>query len=305
MNFNRYSLYLLASMALVGANVGIGKAIVMVVPVLLFTLMRFVVGVAFLLPHYRLARMKQVSRRQWLGLFLQALFGTFLFTLLMLYGLTQTSAMAAGVITSTIPAVVIVLSWLVLREKLHARAVLAVVLAVIGMLMINVSQADGGGASTLLGNALIAAAVVCESIYVILSRRLTQSLAAIEICAYTHLIGLLLILPLSLGTLWQFDFAVIDLPGWGMIIWYGLAASVWSFWLWMKGIQHVPAQQAGVFTAALPVAAMLYAMIFLGESATVAHGLALLCVMAAIVCASTKPPSASAATPPAGSARQE
>ncbi|WP_410499232.1 DMT family transporter [Chitinibacter sp. S2-10] len=288
MTFNRYSLYLLASMALVGANVGIGKALVMVIPVVLFTLMRFVIGVIFLLPRYRIERMKRVTRRQWLGLFLQALFGTFLFTLLMLYGLTQTSAMAAGVITSTIPAVVILLSWLLLREKLHGRAMLAVFLAVLGMLIINVSRAGEGGSSSLLGNALIAGAVLCESIYVILSRRLTQSIAAIDICAYTHLIGLLLILPFSIGTLWHYDFAALDLATWGMIVWYGLAASVWSFWLWMKGIQHVPAQQAGVFTAALPVAAVGYAMLVLGEKPTLAHGVALLCVVAAIIFASGK-----------------
>ncbi|KAF0812860.1 hypothetical protein IGB42_02704 [Andreprevotia sp. IGB-42] len=289
MTFNRYTLYLIASMALVGANVGIGKTIVMVVPVTLFALMRFIVGVGILLPRYRLARMRTVTRRQWLGLFLQALFGTFLFTLLMLYGVSHTSALAAGVITSTIPAVVIVLSWLLLREKPGRRAVIAVALAVLGMVIINVSRTGGtAGAGSLLGNAMVAGAVVCESIYVILSRRLTQNLAAIDICAYTHLLGLLLMLPLGATAAWQFDYASVDAHTWLMVFWYGLAASVLSFWLWMKGIRHVPAQQAGVFTAALPVAAVSYAIAFLHEQPTLAHGIALLCVLAAIVLASGK-----------------
>ncbi|SMC16297.1 Threonine/homoserine efflux transporter RhtA [Andreprevotia lacus DSM 23236] len=289
MHFNRYTLFLIASMALVGANVGLGKSIVLAVPVTLFALMRFVIGVGFLLPHYRWSRMRQVSRQQWLGLFLQALFGTFLFTLLMLNGVVHTSALAAGVITSTIPAVVIVLSWLLLKERLGRRAIAAVVLAVLGMLIINVSRAGSGGTGSLLGNAMVAGAVVCESIYVILSRRLTQNLAAIEICAYTHLLGLLLMLPLGLGAALQFDYGGLNTVQWLQIVWYGLAASVWSFWLWMKGIRHVPAQQAGVFTAALPVAAVAYAITFLNEQPTLAHGLALLCVLGAILLASGKP----------------
>ncbi len=116
---------------------------------------------------------------------MQALFGTFLFTLFMLYGVSHTSALAAGVITSTIPAVVILLSWPLLKERPGPRAILAVALAMAGMLIINTTRAAGGAETSLLGNALVAAAVCCESIYVILSRRLTQTLPAIEICAYT------------------------------------------------------------------------------------------------------------------------
>jgi hypothetical protein len=44
------------------------------------------------------------TRGEWLSLFLQSLFGTFLFTLWMLNGPRHTSAVAAGVITRTIAA---------------------------------------------------------------------------------------------------------------------------------------------------------------------------------------------------------
>ena len=292
MIFNRYVLYLLAAMMMVGVNVGLGKSIVVVVPVMLFGLLRFVIGVGVLLPVYKPARMRAVRRSEWLGLFLQALFGTFLFTLFMLYGVSHTSAMAAGVITSTIPAVVILISWPLLKERPGPRALAAVGLAILGMLIINTTRAAGNGETSWLGNALVAAAVVCESIYVILSRRLTQTLPAIEICAYTHLIGLMLMLPLGLYALSHFDLRSISLGTWLQIGWYGLAASVLSFWLWMKGIRHVPAQSAGVFTAALPVAAMVYAVVFLQERLEPAHGIALLCVMAALFIASTARPAA-------------
>ncbi|NUO88249.1 MAG: DMT family transporter [Cupriavidus sp.] len=285
-----YVLFLIASMALVGSNVGLGKSIIAHVPVLLFALLRFVIAIVCLAPWYRPARMRRVSRGEWLNLFLQAFFGTFLFTLLMLNGVRLTSAMAAGVITSTIPATVALLSWLLLRERLSRRTMVSVLLAVAGIGVLNIARGDahgaGAGSQAWLGNLMIMGAVVCESIYVILSRRLTQTLAAIEICAYTHLIGGLLMLPLGLVPLLDFDAAAVPAQTWLMVLWYALSASVFSFWLWMKGIRHVPAQLAGVFTSVLPVAAATYGIVFLGEQPGWPHGVALACVLTGIVLAS-------------------
>jgi len=41
---------------------------------------------------------------------------------------------------------------------------------------------------------------------------------------------------------------------------------VWTVWLWMTGLEVVPAAQAGVFTAMLPVSAALVGVLVLGES---------------------------------------
>lgn len=294
-NVSLHALLLIAAMALVGSNVGLGKSIIAEVPVLLFALLRFVIAIVCLAPWYRPARMRAVSRAEWRNLFLMAFFGTFGFTLLMLGGVRLTSAMAAGVITSTIPATVAVLSWLLLRETLLRRTVASVLLAVAGIAVLNVARGGDGhgiesrgtaGTHALLGNLMILGAVVCESIYVILSRRLSQSLAAIEICAYTHLIGGLLMLPLGIVPLLSFDAATVSPHVWAQLVWYALSASIFSFWLWMKGIRHVPAQLAGVFTSVLPIAAAVYGIVFLGERPGWAHGVALGCVLAGIAIAS-------------------
>ncbi|WP_027213584.1 DMT family transporter [Burkholderia sp. WSM2232] len=290
---NRYALLLITSMLLVGSNVGIGKTIVEFVPVPLFALLRFVIAMAVLWPLLRVAKLRRVKRDEWLNLFLQALFGTFGFTLLMLNGVQRTSAVAAGVITSTIPAVVALLSWLILKERPDRRALASIALAIAGVVVINLAHAGAGGAggvgtTSLAGNLMVLGAVCCESLYIILSRRLTQTLAPIDICAYTHLFGLLLMLPLSAGALIHFDYRAVPASIWSLVLWYGLSASIFSFWLWMKGIRHVPGSLAGVFSAVLPVAAAIYGIAFLGERPTLAHGIALACVVAGIGLASVR-----------------
>jgi drug/metabolite transporter (DMT)-like permease len=285
---NRYAFLLIASMTLVGTNVGIGKSIVAYVPVFVLALLRFVVAIAVLLPLVRPVKMTSVKRGEWLNLFLQAFFGTFLFTLLMLNGVQRTSAMAAGVITSTIPAVVALFSWCFLGEKPSGRAWVAIALAMTGVVIINMTHGGASEEGSLAGNVMVLGAVGCESIYVILSRRLAQTLAPIDICAYTHLFGLMLMLPLGIGRLLSLDYASVPGNIWALVIWYGLAASVFAFWLWMKGIRHVPGSLAGVFTAVLPIAAAAYGMLFLDERPTLAHGIALACVITGIALASLK-----------------
>ncbi|MFL9965359.1 DMT family transporter [Paraburkholderia sediminicola] len=287
---NRYSLLLITSMLLVGSNVGIGKSIVEFVPVPLFALLRFVIAMAVLWPLLRVAKLRRVKRDEWINLFLQALFGTFGFTLLMLNGVHRTSAVAAGVITSTIPAVVALLAWLILKERPNGRALASIALAIVGVVVINLAHVEhnAGGATSFTGNLMVLGAVCCESLYVILSRRLTQTLAPIDICAYTHLFGLLLMLPLGASALAHFDYRTVPFGVWTLVLWYGLSASIFSFWLWMKGIRHVPGSLAGVFSAVLPVAAAIYGITFLGERPTLAHGFALACVIVGIGLASLK-----------------
>ncbi|MBR8258190.1 DMT family transporter [Burkholderia ambifaria] len=292
---NRYALFLILSMLFVGSNVSIGKSIVVFVPVAILATLRFVIAIAVLWPLFSPVKMRAVRRAEWLNLFLQAFFGTFMFTLLMLNGVQRTSAVAAGVITSTIPAIVALFAWLILREKPNGRALVSIALAIAGVVTINLANGgtsahDAGAASSgsLTGNLLILGAVCCESIYVILSRRLTQTLAPIDICAYTHLFGLFLMLPLGATAMWQFDYASVPAATWALVVWYGLSASIFSFWLWMKGIRHVPGSLAGVFSAVLPVAAAAYGIAFLGERPTLAHGIALACVVTGIVLASLR-----------------
>jgi drug/metabolite transporter (DMT)-like permease len=70
----------------------------------------------------------------------------------------------------------------------------------------------------------------------------------------------------------------------------------------MKGLRHVPAPQAGVFTVMLPIAAALVGIAFLGESFGRAHVAAFALAIAGLLLATwpDRPPRPSpAAMPPA------
>ena len=99
-------LQLALSMCLVGINIAVGKVISQEIPVFLFANIRFIIGAAFLIPVVFFYRKKiiRIDMKGWLCIFLQSLFGVFLFSIFMLYGVRHTSAVSAGIITSTTPA---------------------------------------------------------------------------------------------------------------------------------------------------------------------------------------------------------
>ena len=289
---------LASSMALVGSYVALSKPLVMVLPVFLLAWLRF--GIGGLATIHWLKRpadempMSPATRK---FLFLESFFGNFLFSICMLYGVSMTTAVSAGVIMAAIPAVVALMSWVFLKEKISGRTWLAVACSAlgIGLLALSKSEHSAHGPSApsgdltqnnhLLGNALVFAAVLCEAAYAVIAKKLTGALTPRRITALINLWGFALMTPLGAYVAWSFDFGAVTAGSWLLLLFYSLAASVWTVWLWMSGLKNVPASRAGVFTVMLPISAAVVGVLVLGEPMgglqMVAFGIALLSVVLA------------------------
>ena len=182
---------------------------------MVFGLLRFVIAVIVMAQQFFKAA-PSLERHEWLTLFGQTFFGTFLFTLCMMYGVQHTTATAAGIITSKLPAAVAILSRLTLKERLEQRTLASILLTITGIAVLNLSQSDGGETS-LVGNLFVMAAVLCEATYVVLSKRLTQTLSPMRITAYSHLFGSLLMLPFGLTAALSYDFSQITVRMWSPV----------------------------------------------------------------------------------------
>jgi drug/metabolite transporter (DMT)-like permease len=266
---------LILSMSLVGAYVALTKPLAALLPVFLLAWLRFAIGaVAMVRWMKKPADEKPLSTQsRWL-VFLESFLGNFLFTLCMITGVSMTNAVSAGVIMSSIPAVVAVMSWIFLKEKISLRVWGAVACGAIGIGLLSLAKdthgaapaANAAGQYAWLGNVLVFCAVLCEASYAVIGKKLTAVLTPKRISAVINLWGLLLMTPMGFYTALHFDFAVVPVDIWVLLLFYGLAASVWTVWLWMTGLKVVPAARAGVFTVMLPVSAALVGVVALGES---------------------------------------
>jgi len=283
--------FLAAGMAVVGSYVALSKPLVAAIPIFLLATLRFGVAAVAMIPWTRTSPGDaRPAARDWRLLFVQSFFGNFLFSICMLYGVALTSASAAGIILSTLPAVVAVFSALFLGERLTPRVVLAVALAVAGIAVLQLSRAGASESCAehaTLGNLLVFASVCCEATYVIIGKHLTAKLSAMRISALINLFGFALILPFGLWQARDFAFADVAAGIWLLLLYYAIAASMLSTWLWLTGLKSVPANHAGVFTIALPLASTAIAVGWLGETMTAGLWVAFACAAAGIVLIAT------------------
>jgi drug/metabolite transporter (DMT)-like permease len=283
------------SMALVGSYVALSKPLVAAIPVFLLAWLRFGIGGLAMLHWLR----KPASEAPLTGrtrrlLFLESFLGNFLFSLCMLSGVSLTSAVSAGVIMAAIPAMVALLSRVFLHERITGRTWTAIACAALGIALLAIARppADAGhpeGRLAWLGNALVFGAVVCEAAYAVIGKALTGVLGPKRITALINLWGFALVTPFGVYTALHFDFARVSAGSWLLLVFYALAASVWTVWLWMTGLKVIPAAQAGVFTALLPVSAALVGVLVLGEPVALAQGLAFAAALAGVLLATAGP----------------
>jgi len=282
------------SMSLVGSYVALSKPLVTAFPVLLLAWMRF--GIAALaMPHWlRRPSTEPPMTPHTRGLiFLESFLGNFMFSICMLFGVSLTSAVSAGVIMASLPAVVAIGSWMFLRDRISVRVGLAIACAALGIGLLALAPAQAtahaNNASPVrmpwLGNLLVFCAVVCEASYAVIGKSLTGRLGPKRISSLINLWGFVLSTPFGIWLALHFDFGAVSVGIWGLLIVYALAASIWTVWLWMTGLKGVPASQAGVFTVMLPVSAAVVGVVVLGEDLSVpqvvAFALALLGVVLA------------------------
>ncbi len=267
---------LASSMSLVGSYVALSKPLVAAIPVFLLAWLRFGIGGLAMLHWLRKpAQEPPVTVQTRKLVFLESFLGNFLFTICMLFGVSLTSAVAAGVIMASIPAVVALLSWAFLRERIAPRVWVAAGCAGLGIALLAwgqpqtadplSAQPGNGAAMAWLGNLLVFGAVVCEASYAVIGKKLTGTLSPKRITSLINLWGFALVTPFGVYAAWRFDFGAVQPGIWALLVFYSLAASIWTVWLWMTGLKVVPAAQGGVFTVMLPVAAALVGVFALGE----------------------------------------
>jgi drug/metabolite transporter (DMT)-like permease len=276
---------LASSMALVGANVAVAKLLANALPIALIVGLRCLLACAILWPLARLREGRvRPSPAALRNLALQAALGTLLYNAALLTGLRFTTALEAGLVLATLPAVIALGSALWLRERLAPRQWGAAALAMSGMAAITLARTEGSSGGSLLGNALIFIAVCGEGAYVLLAKRLSGHLPVVTASFWMQFFSAAMLLPFCLPMLGAAA-ALADPTIAGLLVFHSVTASVLCLLLWYAGLLRAPAGIAGVFTSFLPATSAVLAVLVLGEHFTRFHLLGLALMLASILLA--------------------
>ena len=274
--------YLALAMALVGSTVIASKVVAAGLPPFTATTLRFAVAFPIFLVLMRLTRTAwpRLGRRDGMLLLLQAGAGSVGYTTLLITGLRFTSATNAGVIIGLLPVVSAAIAILMLGERPQRSLLVAIGLAAAGVVAIALRPGDGG-AHSLIGDALIFAAVLCEGLFILINRRLRTAIPPLALSTIMTGLGLLLAAgPALLEAPWTVNATTGSVAA---VVYYALVPTVGGFVLWYAGSARVSGSEASLFTAVAPVSAVLLAAMLLGEPVGLNQVLGIGCVLLAVL----------------------
>lgn len=269
-------LFLILAQIMVGVNIVFSKYVLSSIPILFILALRFTLAAIILLPLHWLTPAKklpiysyflQLKRRDWFFIFAQAVSAGVLFNVLMLWGLQYTDANVAGIITSALPAIIALMSWLILGETISGKKAVCVGFATIGLVVIACDKLNGIKVThSFWGDALVLASLLPEATYYILSKMHVNSLPVFLISSLLNGINaILLFFFLSFSTSSGLTIHALD---WIILVILGLSSGLF-YVFWYFGYQKVDGVMASLSTAVMPLATVIFAWALLGEQLTI------------------------------------
>ncbi len=173
------------------------------------------------------------------------------------------------------PAVVAVLGWLFLKEKISRRAAAGLVLASAGVALVlaagTVKETAESASFGSWGDWLMLASVLNWGVYLVISRRLLKYDMSPSFSIFWELVFasfFAFIATLAGGT----DYSVIPhftAGTWTAIIFLGALSSGLAYLFWYKALAAIPAAKLTVYQFLQPVAGMVISNLLLGERYTI------------------------------------
>jgi len=194
---------------------------------------------------------------------LQAISGGILFNLCMTFGLQYTDASMAGIITSLLPMVTILLSWIVFQAKISANNFMAIAICVFGLIL--VSGANPHAHHRFLGDFFVFLALIPEATYYILTQRFPSPIHFSLNACLAFLLNALLFLLLFHQQLMHLE--NISMGLWLLIGTQGLSLSM-NYYFWLKGCEHASETTVALSTALMPLTTLCLAVLLLHEHLT-------------------------------------
>ena len=227
-------------------------------------------------------------------LLLLALTGVAVFQSLVYLGLRSTTAVNAVLLNSSMPLFMLLCSWAIEREHATARQIAGMLISLAGIAVI-LSRGDAHALLQLelhAGDVWILLAMPVWGIYSVLLKRRPAELGAVEFLFVISVAGVLMLAPVAAAQALQAPLQMQSTAQALGVLYMGLAASVFAFICWNRGVAVVGANAAGFTVHLLPAFGTLLAILFLGESFAGFHATGIATILAGVVLATGSSPNA-------------
>ena len=241
------------------------KSIIEALAVTEITGMRFIIGAAMMFLLAAVAGQLRDLRRIGPGPIVMGLLEPGLASLFLVWGIAHTSAVSASVILSTIPILMPVLGWLVLREPVRAGVLIGAAITITGTIILVQGQGAHGGGS-IKGDLLCVTGVAFICANQLIARRVAQAHgSAIAVSALQLTVAALLSLAVLVAIerpsvyLARFDAEVA-----ATVVFIGIMGGAIPFVLYNFSLRYMPVGQVGLFVSLIAPLGAVMAWAYLG-----------------------------------------
>ncbi|OOG65476.1 EamA family transporter [Rhodanobacter sp. B04] len=208
-----------------------------------------------------LRRVALPARRDWPQLALLGVIGLTVYHLCLNYAETRIASGTAAILISLVPAATAAVSAVWVRERLSARTLAGLGVALVGVVMVVL--ASGKQVKFEPMAALVLISVLASAIYFVGQKPLFARNGMVGVTAFTFFAGTLGTLPFGTGL----PHALAGAP-WSHIaalLWLGIAPTFIGYLAWNAALRRATASQVSSFIYFSPPIAVLIGWLWLGE----------------------------------------
>jgi len=182
---------------------------------------------------------------------------------------TKLSTAANGaLVTSATPAFVLVFAGVILRERITARRLVALVVASFGVLAVIDPRTAQLDPDLFWGNISLVMAAITWALYSVLIRKVTQEVDVLQTSLIAFIGGLVISIPITTFELSRSNAFTIT-PGLiAGILFLGIISTALAMFLWNTAFAELPAGMASLTFFAQPVVGTILGVIFLHDQIT-------------------------------------
>ena len=233
---------------------------------------------------------EKIERKDYFKFFVAAVFGVAINILLFLRGLELTSPIHASAIVTITPVIILVLSALILKEKVTALKVIGIVLALCGALVLTIyGKSTREADNVVLGNTFIFINAISYSIYIILIKQLTAKYHPFTFIKWLFLFGFFMVLPFGYNQLSDIQWETFTPKIYFAVGFVIVGATFLTYILNPLALSKLKASTVGVFIYLQPVIAGLFAILMGIDAIDAIKIIAMILIFSGVYIVSLKP----------------
>ena len=190
-----------------------------------------------------------------------AFFGVALNMLTFFKGLSFTSPISAAVIMVTTPIIVLILSTIIMKEKMIKRKIFGILLGLFGTgFLILYGKSIGNAANAPLGNLLVFINAVSYAFYLILVKKLMDKYNVFTFVKWIYTFGLLMVLPFGWSEYQEIQWATIPTYILWEIVFVVLFTTFFTYLFNLVSMRELKPTTVSVFIYLQPLFATIFAI---------------------------------------------